>query len=123
MSEIICICIGCIFLSVGGLMALLNWYYKIAWIYRRINNPQYKQPDGVTPFIGGILLAVGIIFLLSGLPHEVVKGKLWLACLPWIVDYGSIPSVILTLPLGLLLSKKRNSKKRKVASDKKGVSQ
>ena len=53
MSEIICICIGCIFLSVGGLMALLNWYYKIAWIYRRINNPQYKRPDGVTPFIGG----------------------------------------------------------------------
>ena len=48
---------------------------------------------------------------------------MWLVWLPWIVDYGSIPSVILTLPLGLLLSKKRNSKKRKVASDKKGVSQ
>ncbi len=96
-------------------MALLNWYYKIAWIYRRINNPHYKQPDGVTPFIGGILLAVGIIFLLYGLPDELVKGKLWLVWLPWIVDYGSIPYVILTLPLGLLLSKKR-----KVASDKKG---
>ena len=118
MSEIICICIGVIFLSVGGLMALLNWYLIIAWIYRRINNPQYKKHSAVTPFIGGILLAFGVIFLLCGLPYELVKGKMWLVWLPWIVDYGSIPSVILSLPLGLL-----PSKKRKVASDKKGVSQ
>ena len=96
-------------------MALLNWYYEIAWIYRRINNPQYKQPDGVTPFIGGILLAVGIIFLLSGLPHEVVKGKLWLACLPWIVDYGSFPSIVISPLLEMLICNKR-----KVASNKKG---
>jgi len=99
-------------------MALLNWYHVIVWIYRRINNPHYKKPDGVTPFIGGILLAVGIIFLLCALPDELVKGKLWLVWLPWIVDYGSIPSVVLSLPLGLMLSKKR-----KVPTNKKGVSQ
>lgn len=56
-----------------------------------------------------------MIFLLSGLPHEVVKGKLWLVYLPWIVDYGSFPSIVISLLLGMLISNKR-----KVASNKKG---
>ena len=115
MKEITFICIGCIFLFVGGFIALLNWYHIIVWTWRRRNKPNYKKHDSVIPFIGGIILAVGMIFLLSGLPHEVVKGKLWLAYLPWIVDYGSFPTIVISPLLGMLISNKR-----KVASNKKG---
>ena len=73
------------------------------------HNRHYRKSDGVVPFLGSILLVIGCIFLLI-IPNSIIQSHSWMIWIALLVDYGSLPALIISPLLGLFLSTKRKTK-------------
>ncbi len=115
MKTVFFICFACLFLVPGLLIVLLNWANIILWVWEKIRNPRSRAELHIVPFLGGLLLSSGIAILVGGLHEYVVpilKHTAW-TVLPdvtaaaagltgFLIDYGSVPNLILTPLLGFL---------------------
>lgn len=110
MKNIILTCIGCLFLFVGMLISLFNWFSIIAWARNMKHNRYYRKSDGVVPFLGGLLLVIGCIFFLFIIPNSIIQSHSWMIWIALLVDYGSLPALIISPLLGWFLSTKRKTK-------------
>lgn len=124
MGTIFIICFACLFLVPGMLIALLNWANISIWVWEKWHNPRSRAETCIAPFLGGLLLTGGIVILTHGLPeysHPLLKNMVGAgmpgmvvavatALAGFLVDYGSIPNLIIT-PLLEFLFRLRESPK------------
>lgn len=114
MENIFIIGFACLFLLPGGLIALLNWANICIWVWEKWRNNRYRKDTAIVPFLGGLLLSGGIAILVNVFPEyavPVLKHMTWagrpgiaaaLALTGFLIDYGSIPNLIITPLLGFL---------------------
>lgn len=117
MGTVFIICFACLFLLPGLLIALLNWANISIWVWEKWRNPRSKAETCIAPFLGGLSLSCGIGILVLGLPEYSVPllknmvgvagdfgvelaGALALA--GFLIDYGSVPNLIITPLLDFL---------------------
>lgn len=117
MGTVFIICFACLFLIPGLLIALLNWANISIWVWEKWQNPRSKAETCIAPFLGGLSLSCGIGILVLGLPEYSVPllknmvgvagdfgvelaGALALA--GFLIDYGSVPNLIITPLLDFL---------------------
>ncbi len=124
METIFFICFACLFLVPGVLVALLNWANISIWVWEKWSNPRSKAETCIAPFLGGLLLSSGIGILTLGLPeysHSLlmnmvgvgVPGMVVVVATPlagFLIDYGSIPNLIITPLLDFLFRLKETPK-------------
>ena len=116
MEKIFCISFSCLFLIPGVLLSLLNWGNICIWVWEKWRNPRRWREDCIVPFLGGLCLLGGLSILAAGVPELFVSllQKLgWsdnphvisalAAGLGLLIDYGSIPHLIITPLLGFIL--------------------
>lgn len=72
-----------ILILAGGYLCFLSWWVLIRWL-------QYGKHTSWPPFLAGVLLAGGLALL----PWDYLSRLWWLA---FLLDYGSIPNVIVGL--------------------------
>lgn len=116
METIFIICFASLFLIPGILLALLNWADICIWAWEKWRHPRSKAETCIVPFLGGLLLTSGIAILTYGL-HEYsvpflktvvgygMPGMVMVVALAlagFLIDYGSIPNLIITPLLGFL---------------------
>lgn len=104
-----------IFGLLGTFLALNNWCCIVQWVIQCRRNPrQRNKGDGVTPLLGGFFLFIALSLLVLGFPHIFPLKLVWLG---FVIDYGSLPSIIILPFLDLLL---RHSNRKKSASKPRG---
>ena len=104
-----------IFGLLGTFITLNNWYCIVEWIILCRRNPrQRNRGDGVTPLLGGLFLSIALLLLVQGVPHIFPLKLVWLG---FVIDYGSLPSIIILPFLNVLL---RQNKGKKGASKPRG---
>lgn len=111
MGTIFIICFACLFLIPGMLIALLNWGNICIWVWEKWHNPRSRAETCIAPFLGGLLLTSGIGILVCALlePEYFVPilkhVAAWtgrpgvaaaVALAGFLIDYGSIPNLIIT---------------------------
>ncbi|MBQ8516329.1 MAG: hypothetical protein IJ498_01980 [Akkermansia sp.] len=116
METTFIICFACLFLIPGILLALLNWADICIWVWEKWRHHRSKAETCIVPFLGGLLLTSGIAILTYGL-HEYsvpflktvvgygMPGMVMVVALAlagFLIDYGSIPNLIITPLLGFL---------------------
>lgn len=97
-----------IFGLLGTFITLNNWYCIVEWIILCRRNPRRRnRGDGVIPLLGGFFLFIALSLLAQGFPHIFPLKLVWLG---FVIDYGSLPSIII-LPFLDVLLRHRNGKK------------
>jgi hypothetical protein len=112
MGTIFIIFVASILTLVGSLIALLNWCSIIDYVLACRRNPRYAN-RGVDfiPLFGGLLLTCALLILVRGFPHIFSPKILWLGL---VLDYGTLPAIIITPMQDLLLRRiirKKNTPK------------
>ena len=115
MGTVFIICFACLFLIPGLLIALLNWANISIWVWEKWQNPRSKAETCIAPFLGGLLLTSGIGILGCALPEYFVPilkpVAAWaghpgvaavVALTGFLIDYGSVPNLIITPLLDFL---------------------
>lgn len=115
MGTVFIICFACLFLIPGLLIALLNWANISIWVWEKWQNPRSKAETCIAPFLGGLLLTSGIGILGCALPEYFVPilkpVAAWaghpgvaavVALAGFLIDYGSVPNLIITPLLDFL---------------------
>lgn len=123
METAFIICVACILLIPGLLLTLLNWCNIGLWVWEKWRKPHKWVETCIVPFLGGIFLAGAISILVMGLPEYFtpllkdlagvigVEGAAAAALLAgFLIDYGSIPNLIITPLLGFLFGLKEAPK-------------
>ncbi len=104
-----------IFGLLGTFITLNNWYCIVEWIILCRRNPrQRNRGNGVMPLLGGLFLSIALLLLVQGFPHIFPLKLVWLG---FVIDYGSLPSIIILPFLDVLL---RQNKGKKGASKPRG---
>lgn len=103
MGTIFIIFVAGILTLVGSLIALLNWCSIIDYVLACRRNPRYAN-RGVDfiPLFGGLLLTGALVILVRGFPHIFSPKILWLGL---VLDYGTLPALIITPMQDLLLKR------------------
>ena len=120
MKTIFIICIACLPLIPGLLIALLNWCNIGVWVWEKWHKPRKYVDTCIVPFLGGMFLTAAFSILVLGLPEYStpllkdlgavlgVKGAPLVVLLAgFLIDYGSIPNLIITPLLGFLFGLKQ----------------
>lgn len=119
METAFIICVACILLIPGLLLTLLNWCNIGFWVWEKWRKPRKWVETCIVPFLGGMFLAAAISILVMGLPEystpllKDLAGVLGVegaaAVVPLaglLIDYGSIPNLIITPLLEFLFGLK-----------------
>jgi hypothetical protein len=103
MGTVFIIFVASILTLVGALIALLNWCSIIDYVLTCRRNPRYAN-RGVDfiPLFGGLLLTGALLILVRGFPHIFSPKILWLGL---VLDYGTLPAIIITPMQDLLLKR------------------
>ena len=103
MGTVFIIFVAGILTLVGALIALLNWCSIIDYVLTCRRNPRYAN-RGVDfiPLFGGLLLTCALLILVRGFPHIFSPKILWLGL---VLDYGTLPAIIITPMQDLLLKR------------------
>ncbi len=103
MGTVFIIFVAGILTLVGALIALLNWCSIIDYVLTCRRNPRYAN-RGVDfiPLFGGLLLTCALLILVRGFPHIFSPKILWLGL---VLDYGTLPALIITPMQDLLLKR------------------
>lgn len=120
MKTIFIICIACLPLIPGLLLALLNWCNIGLWVWEKWRKPRKYVETCIVPFLGGMFLTAAFSILVLGLPEYStpllkdlgavlgVKGApLVVPLAGFLLDFGSIPNLIITPLLGFLFGLKQ----------------
>ena len=112
MGTVVIIIAATILSLIGSIIALLNWCSIIDYILTCRRNPRRanRGPDCI-PIIGGMLLTCALVILVRGFPHIFSPKILWLGI---VLDYGTLPAIIITPMQDLLLRRiirKKNTPK------------
>lgn len=108
MESFIIIFFITIFGLLGAFIALNNWYCIVEWIILcRRNHRQRNRDDGATPLLGGLFLSIALLLLGQGFPHIFPLELAWLGL---VIDYGSLPSMIILPFLNVLLRQNKGKK-------------
>lgn len=108
MESFIIIFFITIFGLLGTLITLNNWYCIVEWIILCRRNPrQRNRGDGVIPLLGGLFLSTALLLLGQGFPHIFPLELVWLGL---VIDYGSLPSMIILPFLNVLLRQNKGKK-------------
>jgi hypothetical protein len=103
MDTVVIIIAATILSLIGSIIALLNWCSIIDYVLTCRRNPRYAN-RGVDfiPLLGGLLLTCALGILVRGFPHIFSPKILWLGL---VLDYGTLPAIIITPMQDLLLKR------------------
>ena len=103
MGTVVIIIAATILSLIGSIIALLNWCSIIDYVLTCRRNPRYAN-RGVDfiPLFGGLLLTCALLILVRGFPHIFSPKILWLGL---VLDYGTLPAIIITPMQDLLLKR------------------